>query len=330
MYIIYRLAVKIQSYDPGTGIITLHHRPSIEIPLPRIQTHTAQRSRKRPSGGISRDEGVMAGGSSMGGTGRRVVSRQSVGSTSKMAVGGGDKPPERRHINGSTLTQGTGPSKSMVNGGSSTIPNGSINGVSRSIKPSAPSLGKAIPPPRASNPPITPTRNHIVYLTQPSPPPLSPIKPLLAASKAAVSALDSLGINHNKRPTSRHKPSPLSIPTIPPPPPSPSPTTFTPLPQQQGILTSQPNYTLQVSIDLTLKNTLSLPPVVEGMWVNVIGYKRKDGVLDAISIFKVKGTLDLQGYERAIAGMGRVREMVEWQVREGIAQGKGLQGGVWD
>ncbi|KAF3307922.1 hypothetical protein TWF173_002082 [Orbilia oligospora] len=280
----------IQSYDPETGIMSLHHRPSIDVPLPQVHVRNGQGSRKRPAA---------------------------------VAVRGGNNLPERRHINGSGMARGTGPSKRMANGGNTTIPNPPTNGITRNIlktpvSPASPQ-GKGSPQ-RPSNPPITPTRNYIVHLVQPSPPPLSPIKPLLAASKAAISALDSIGLN-TRRPLSRPKPPAIAIPTTPPPPPSPSPiatttsaafTVLPPQPPQPQMPTAPLNYTLQVSIDLTLRTTSSeplnpLPPIVE-----------------------VKGVLNIEAYERAIVGMGRVRETVEWEVKEGIARGRGLQGGVWD
>ncbi|KAF3297420.1 hypothetical protein TWF132_007514 [Orbilia oligospora] len=336
----------IQSYDPETGIMSLHHRPSIDVPLPQVHVRNGQGSRKRPAAGISGNENLVNYGETAGTERREIFPRQSIGSSSHVSVRGGNSLPERRHINGSGVAQGTGPSKRMANGGNTTIPNPPTNGITRNIlktpvSPASPH-GKGIPQ-RPSNPPITPTRNHIVHLVQPSPPPLSPIKPLLAASKTAISALDSIGLN-TRRSLSRPKPSTIAIPTTPPPPPSPSPiatttsaafTVLPPQPPQPQMPTTPQNYTLQVSIDLTLRTISSeqlnpLPPIIEGTWVNVIGYKRKDGVLDAISIFKVKGILNLEAYERAIVGMGRVRDTVEWEVKEGIARGRGLQGGVWD
>ncbi|KAK6339189.1 hypothetical protein TWF718_008611 [Orbilia javanica] len=323
--------------------MNLHHRPSIDVPPLRTQTHSRQRPRKRPSEGTLGNENNMAAGSKpvagasvAGASGRRVLPRGPVVSSNKSAVRNGNTAgvSGKKRVNGSSRIQETGTSTVVGKGGCTTVSNGMENGIPRGIKPSAtaaeaPTGGST--PPRISNPPITPTRNHIVHLVRPSPP-LSPIKPLVVASKVAVSALESTGVN-NKCPLSRPKPEAVPIPSIPPPLP---PTMLAvPPPAQPSTRPSRPpNYTLQVSVDLTLKTTLEssapLPPIVEGAWVNVIGYKRRDGVLDAISIFKVEGKLDIEAYEKAVVKMGQVREKVEREVRGGIAQGKGLQGWEWD
>ncbi|RVD81530.1 uncharacterized protein DFL_009392 [Arthrobotrys flagrans] len=137
----------IQSYDPDTGIMTLHHQPTIDVPLPRVQN--GQRSRKRP-GGTLRNEKVVNGvaGGSMGG--RRGLPQQAISSSHKVVVVNGNT--ERRRMGGSSVTQGTGSSK-MGNGGSSTISNGPGNGISRGVKPPA----AAQPPPPTKPTPQRPS-----------------------------------------------------------------------------------------------------------------------------------------------------------------------------
>ncbi|KAK6502798.1 hypothetical protein TWF481_007844 [Arthrobotrys musiformis] len=296
----------IQSYEPSTGIMTLHHRPAIDIPPPTVSS-ALQRQRKRK---------VVGEGEGVGG--KRVLAVQPT--SSHVAPRNGAVQPEgrRRIVNGPSGIQSA--SRMSAAGSTSNRP---ANGVTRST---GTATGTAKIPPRVINPPQTPTKGRIVHLVTPSSP-LSPIKPLVAASQAAVSALNSVGMN--KRP-SLPLPKPAAVTIPPPPPPKISPI----LPRQPSKPAQPPKYTLEVSIDLTLRTTTAdltpLPPIIEGTWVNVIGYKRGDGVVDAISIFKVEGKLNIEAYERAIEGMGKVRERVEWEVREGIANGRGLQGGVWD
>ncbi|KAK6526389.1 hypothetical protein TWF694_004986 [Orbilia ellipsospora] len=98
----------------------------------------------------------------------------------------------------------------------------------------------------------------------------------------------------------------------------------------------RPNYTLHVKVDMMLHSpdgekdvTASLPPIVEGRWVTVIGYKLPDGALEGIAMIEVDKGLDLEGYERAVAGMVAVREEVERKVFEGTAKGCAVKEGEW-
>ncbi|KAF3904276.1 hypothetical protein AA313_de0207446 [Arthrobotrys entomopaga] len=99
----------------------------------------------------------------------------------------------------------------------------------------------------------------------------------------------------------------------------------------------KPNHTLHVKIDMMLQSapeekdvTASLPSIVEGRWVSVIGYKLPDGALKGIAMIEVdnKG-LDLEAYERAVVGMVAVREGLERKVFEGTARGCAVGTGDW-
>ncbi|EPS44841.1 hypothetical protein H072_1145 [Dactylellina haptotyla CBS 200.50] len=141
---------------------------------------------------------------------------------------------------------------------------------------------------------------------------------------------------------------PNHIPPPPPPPPPPLPSingkgkaasskatrisvAYTTAPAQVDM---EKTYTLSVSIDLLLQSAKenlekSMPPIDEGVWVNVTGYKQADGVLQAIVMAKVKGKLDLKAYEKAVVGMCAVREEAEKKVFEGSAMGSAVDGGQW-
>ncbi|KAK6513491.1 hypothetical protein TWF281_005115 [Arthrobotrys megalospora] len=324
--------------------MTLHHRPSIDVPL--SWRYTSRRERKRPGRAVGDENVVVNGGvgGSMAG-GRRPVQQPTTPSRSN-SVGGSATTPVRR---------GNGPGAGMwtptrvINGNGSSAPGtptrmGNGNGpmISRSPGNGVPH-GSRIPSTAGKSTPSgpinrTPTKpGH--HINSPKTSPiiiLPPVKPLLTASQRAAAALSSIGVKKRPlppQPPARPKPGPITIPQTPPPQ-VPKPLTIIPPPPRPPP-PPPPNYTLQVSVDLTLRTIVSevhtsMPPIIEGIWVNVIGYKRIDGVIDAISIFKIKGKLNLEAYEKAIVGMSRVRETVEWEVKEGIAKGIGLQGGVWD
>ncbi|KAK6332636.1 hypothetical protein TWF730_004296 [Orbilia blumenaviensis] len=283
----------IQSYDSTTGIMILHHRPAIDVPLPRVYSGRRM-ERKRPIVGESGDVNFA---NSVGASGSRPLA--SASGVSRKVAGG----------------------VARTNGisGSGTV-NGNSSAAAKNLHHRH--RASAVRPVNGGN-----SKPRIAT-------PAPPVKPLLAASKAAVSALGSINNQHKRpRPSAITIPPPSPPPPLPPPPPVPRILAMPPPPPPPPpppAIRPVPNYTLQVCVDLALKTISTeispLPPIIEGIWVNVIGYKRRDGVLDAISIFRVKGKLDLEAYERAIVGMAMAREKVEWEVKEGIAKGRGLQG----
>ncbi|KAK6336531.1 hypothetical protein TWF696_002081 [Orbilia brochopaga] len=105
-----------------------------------------------------------------------------------------------------------------------------------------------------------------------------------------------------------------------------------------AVQSATPTYTIDVAIDLLLQTQVDevtkvpppLPPVGDvGAWVTVTGYTTAEGGVQAIVMVR-ETKVDLEGYERGVRALAKIRERAERAVAEGVADGAAVAEGQWD